>query len=114
MIGQMRDRVLIKSQSDTPVEGGGAISTYVPYLTCWTKIEPLSSNRVFQDSQLNFNDGFSFSIRFSSAYTITKTMLVEYLGKDYTIDGIKEVHNRKRFLVITAITNDQPIQPIIT
>ncbi len=114
MIGQMRDRVIIKSQVDTPVDGAGAVSTYVPYLTCWTKIEPLSSSRVFQDSQLNLNDGFSFAIRFSSSYTIEKTMLVEYLGKDYTINGIKEVHNRKRFLVINAITNDQPIQPIIT
>lgn len=114
MIGQMRDRVLIKSQVDSSVPGAGAETTYVIYLTCWTKIEPLTSSRIFQDSQLNLNDGFIFSIRFSTAYTITKTMLVEYQGKDYTINSIKDVHNRNRFLVITAITNDQSIQPIIT
>lgn len=114
MIGQMRDRVLIKAQFDTPVPGAGANTVYVPYLACWTKIQPISSNRVFQDSQLNLNNGFSFSIRFSTAFTIDKTMLVEYLGKDYTINGIKEINNRKRFLVITAVTNDQPVQPIIT
>jgi SPP1 family predicted phage head-tail adaptor len=102
MIGQMRDRVLIKSQLD------------VPFLTCWTKIEPISSSRTLQDSQINLNDGFRFTIRFSTSYTIDKTMLVEYLGKDYTINGIQDVKNRDRFLIITAITNDQPIQPIIT
>lgn len=114
MIGQMRDRVLIKSQVDTPVPGAGATTTYVPFLECWTRIEPLNSNRVFQDSQINLNDGFKFSIRFSTSFIIDKTMLVEYLGKDYTINGIQDVKARNRFLIITAITNGAPIQPIIT
>jgi SPP1 family predicted phage head-tail adaptor len=114
MIGQMRDRVLIKSQVDTPVPGAGAESRYVPFITCWTKISPLSSSRVLQDSQINLNDGFSFSIRYSSAQVIDKTMLVEYMGKDYTIGSIKIVNNRFRFYEINAVTNDQPVQPIIT
>lgn len=114
MIGQMRDRVLIKYPVDIPVPGAGAKTEYRLYLTCWTKIEPIRSNRVFQDSQLQLNDGFSFTVRVNSSSAIDKTMLVEYNGRDYTIDSIKERHNRGRFLDIVATTDAQTAQIIVS
>lgn len=108
MIGQMRDRVVFKEPVDTPVDGAGADTVYVESFVDWTKIEPLSSNRQLTDNQIQLQDGFRFNIRYRTSPQPNKKMLVEYEGKDYTINSITERNERKRYWQITAITNNDP------
>lgn len=110
MIGEMRDRIRIKSPVDITDEGGGATSVYHTVIEDWTKILPNSSRRVEENGQINLNDGFKFHIRDRSSVTVNKKMLVEYDGKDYTINAIDPYKNRHRWLIITAITNEQPVE----
>ncbi len=116
MIGQMRDRIKIKAPTDTEVAGGGAISVYDIVLDDWANVESLSSRRVMQDSQININEGLSFIIRYRTSFTPDKTMLIEFEGRDYTIDGVQETRGkkksdqRKRYWSITALGDGQPIQ----
>lgn len=110
MIGQMRDRVKIKAPIDVEEAGGGAKSTYEVVLEDWSKVEPLRSSRVLQDNQINLNEGFTFNLRYRSAFTPDKTMLIEFESRDYTINSIQEVKERKRYWVITATGDGQPIQ----
>lgn len=104
-IGSMRDRVTFKEPVNTPVPGAGHETTYITSFTDWTKIEPLTSSRNLQDSQIELQDGFRFNIRYRIAPQPNKSMLVEYDGKDYTINSIVEVNNRKRYWQIVAVTN---------
>lgn len=110
MIGKMRDKILIKAPIDIPQSGAGAISSYQTIINDWTQIMPYSSRRVEENGQINLNDGFSFHIRDRKSVVIDKTMLVEYNGKDYTINSIDPVKNRHRWLIIRAITNGQPVE----
>lgn len=107
-IGSMRDRVIFKDQVNTPVPGGGAETTWVVAFQEWTKIEPLRSSRRLEDSQIQLQDGFRFNIRYRDKVQPTKSMLLEYEGKDYTINSIIEVNERKRYWQITAVTNNEP------
>lgn len=107
MIGQMRDRILIKFPVDTEVPGGGAKSHYNNVVEDWTKVRPLRSSRVLQDNQINLNEGFTFDIRYRKNLNLNKKMIVEYEGQDYTINGIEEKKERKRFWTITAINDGQ-------
>ena len=110
MIGKMRDRIQIKAPIDVPDEGAGAVSVYHVVIDDWTSIVPVSSRRAEENGQINLNDGFRFRIRERSSVTVDKTMLVEYDGKDYTINSIDPYKNRHRWLFITAITNGQPVE----
>lgn len=108
MIGQMRDKIVIKQPVDTIYPGGGAVSEYVPVISELVKVVPLSSSRLLQDNQVNINEGFTFELRYRASYTPYKTHVVEYEGKEYTINSIREKKERKRFWVITAINDGQP------
>lgn len=113
-IGSMRDRVIFKEPVNTPVPGGGSVSEWVVAFEDWTKIEPLRSSRRLEDSQIQLQDGFRFNIRYRTMDHPTKSMLVEYEGKDYTINSIVEVNERKRYWEIVAITNNEPAVPVGT
>lgn len=110
MIGRMRDRIVVKTPVDIPDEGGGAISTYQVLFKDWTEVVPFSSRRQESDGQINMVDGFKFTIRDREAIRINKTLLVEWDGLDYTINGINSIKNRHRWVEITAITTGQPVQ----
>lgn len=114
MIGAMRDIVVFKEPIDVPVPGGGAVSTYVESFRDWTKIEPLTSDRGLTDNQVQLQDGFRFNIRFRNSPQPNKKMLVEYEGRDYTINSIIERNERKRFWQITAVSNNDPAIPYTT
>lgn len=116
MIGQMRDRILIKGPVDTAVPGAGAETVYVSVLNDWTKVQTVRNSRVLEDNQINIDDALQFSIRWRESININKTMLIEFEGKDYTINSIKQYNNdkRKRFWLITAISSEQPVQIIVS
>lgn len=104
-IGSMRDRVIFKEPVNTSVPGAGWQTTYQTSFEDWTKIEPLTSNRTLQDSQIQLQDGFRFNIRYRDTPQPNKSMLVEYEGRDYTINSIVEVNERKRYWQIVAVTD---------
>jgi SPP1 family predicted phage head-tail adaptor len=110
MIGAMRDRIVIKSPVSVPAPGAGADTHWEAVLSDWCQAVPLSSDKRLTNSQYQLQDGFHFIIRYRSGFTPTKSMLVEYNGADYSVDGITEIaDNRRRFIQITGITNgDQP------
>lgn len=117
MIGQMRDRVTIKRPVDTDVPGAGAESVYVLVFNDWCKVKTVRNSRVFQDSQINANDYMLFTVRWRSSVVIDKTMLIEYNGNDYTIQSpVREYADdkRNRFWLLTAISNQQPVQIIVS
>lgn len=108
MIGQMRDRITIKGEVRTKLPGASIVVTYEDILSDWTKVQPLTSSRELTDNQIDLSNGFRFNLRYRSSYTPDKTHIVTYEGKDYTINSIIEVKERKRYWQITAISNGQP------
>lgn len=114
MIGQMRDRIIFKSPVNTPVPGAGTETTYVKAFEDWTKIKPLRSTRFLQDNQIELQDGFRFDIRYRLTPQPNKSMLIEYEGKDYTINSIIEKNERQRYWEITAVTNGVTAQQYTT
>jgi SPP1 family predicted phage head-tail adaptor len=114
MIGAMRDRIIFKSPVHTDLPGGGGVTEYVESFRDWTKIIPLSTNRSREANQERLQDGFSFEIRYRNSPQPNFSMLIEYEGKDYAIGGIEERNERKRFWIITAVTNNNAAIPLST
>lgn len=109
-IGSMRDRVVFKAPVDFPLDGGGFVTEFVFSFEEWTKVEPLSSRRTLQDNQIELVDGMRFNVRYRSSPQPTKSMLVEYEGKKFTINSIVEVDQRKRYWQIVALTTGDPVE----
>lgn len=115
MIGAMRDRIILKRPVDTDTEGAGGDTAWEYVFTEWSKVVILSSNNRIINSQFQLQDGFNFYIRYRPVPQITKGMLIEYNGADYSIISIQQImDNRRRFWQITANTNGDSPQPIIT
>lgn len=106
----MRDRVVFKEPVDFPVAGGGFVSEYVFSFEEWTKVEPLTSRRTLQDNQIELVDGMRFNVRWRDDPQPTKSMLVEYEGKIFTINSIVETDQRKRYWQIIAMTTGDPVE----
>lgn len=102
MIGQMRDKVTFKTPVSTPVGGGGTSTTYNVVLTDWVQAKQWNSSRDQVEQQTTLKTVYRFKLRYRAAFTPDKSMLVEYEGKDYTINGIDTVNERDRYWLITA------------
>jgi len=115
MIGAMRDRILIKGPVDIPAAGAGADTIWILVLEDWCQAVPISSDKRLINSQQQLQDGYTFTVRYRSAPQPNKSMLIEYNGADYSIEGIEQImNNRQRFWRITATTNGDSVQAITT
>lgn len=110
MIGQMRDRIIFKAPVNTAVPGAGFVSAWVLSLLDWAAVEEVKSNRTQSEDQTQLQDAMRFTIRYRTGWQPNKSMLIEYNGRDYTIQDIREVNQRGRYWRIVGETDGQPVQ----
>ena len=102
-IGGMRGKISFKSPTSIPVGGGGTSTIYTVVLTDWVEAKQLNSSRDQVEMQTMQKATYRFKLRCRNGFAPDKTMLVEYEGKDYTINGIDNIGERDRYWLITAV-----------
>lgn len=105
-IGRMDKRIRILIPNDTQLPGGGGETTYTELLSTWAEVLPVKSQVMLTDSQMELQDSMQFNIRYSTdGRSPKKRMQIVYAGQQYTISGIKEIREDKRFWQIIATVN---------
>jgi SPP1 family predicted phage head-tail adaptor len=102
MIGDRRHKATFKSPVSISVGGGGSSTTYTPVLTDWVEVKQWNSTRDQVEQQTTLKTVYRFKVRVRAGFVPDKSMLVEYEGKDYTINGIEDINERGRYWLITA------------
>jgi SPP1 family predicted phage head-tail adaptor len=103
--GYIRDRIRITHTPDIKDAGGGVTAgPKVIYWETFAEVTTIKNERNAQSYQTDLEEPKEFSLRFRADKTVTKNMLVEYKGKEYTIQSINDEGERKRELIIVGLT----------
>lgn len=114
MIGSMRQRIKIKVPMSSQNADGGGSTFYELGGEYWCKVENINSSRALEDSQVQLNDSKRFTFRYMEPPVIDKSILIEYLGRDYTVNSVKIYQDRFRYYEVVGQTNGLPLEPIVT
>lgn len=113
MIGSMRSRITFRQPTTVLVPGGGHIASFEVVYSVFAKAEPLKSPRELENSQIQMDRTIKFTTR-QLRPSPTKSWLIYYLGSDYTINDIRVIDERNRFMEIIATSNGLPPEPFPT
>lgn len=98
-IGKMRERIIIeeKIKSDGP---WGDEGKYEVYAAVWAEVRFLKGVTLYAARAANIKTEMEFVIRYIGG--LKETMLINYEGKKYIIEGILPLDNKKTHIVIKA------------
>lgn len=68
---QARTRIVIQTQSSTPDDAGGRVTTWADALTVWSRVEPMAGRELFLSSQLQSRVDSRMTIRYQSSLADT-------------------------------------------
>lgn len=102
MIGRMQKIDFMTSQLANQVSGGQT-ETMVVALSTFAWVRPTSSNRTFLHNEGVIIDSYNFDVQYRTGFTPTKSMTIRYRNRLYAINGITNVHEKRRFWRIFAI-----------
>lgn len=105
-IGKMDKRITLLEPLDTRLPSAGGETTWLPVITTWAEVIPVTSRRELTDSQIELQDAMQFNFRFAcDGREPRKRWQIEYKGQQYTINSIIEKDEAKRFWRVLAIVN---------
>jgi head-tail adaptor len=102
MIGRMQKIEFLQSTL-TPELSGGNTETMTVILSTFAYIRPTSSNRTFLHLEGVMIDSYNFDVQYRAGFTPSKSMTIRYRGKNFAINGITNVEEKRRFWRIFAI-----------
>jgi SPP1 family predicted phage head-tail adaptor len=102
MIGRMQKIEFLQSTL-TPELSGGNTETMTVILSTFAYIRPTSSNRTFLHLEAVIIDSYNFDVQYRAGFTPSKSMTIRYRGKNFAINGITNVEEKRRFWRIFAI-----------
>lgn len=102
MIGRMQKIEFLQSTL-TPELSGGNTETMTAILSTFAYIRPTSSNRTFLHLEGVIIDSYNFDVQYRAGFTPSKSMTIRYRGKNFAINGITNVEEKRRFWRIFAI-----------
>jgi head-tail adaptor len=105
MIGKMQPIEFVLP-SLTPTASGGDVESLVVVLSTHAYARPTSSNRTFLNEEGVLMDSYNFDVHWRPDFVPTKRHLIKYRNRYYTINGVTNLEERRRFWRIFAITQD--------
>lgn len=102
MIGRMQKIEFLQSTL-TPELSGGNTETMTVILSTFAYVRPTSSNRTFLHLEGVIIDSYNFDVQYRAGFTPSKSMTIRYRGKNFAINGITNVEEKRRFWRIFAI-----------
>lgn len=102
MIGRMQKIEFLQSTL-TPELSGGNVETMTVILSTFAYVRPTSSNRTFLHLEGVIIDSYNFDVQYRAGFTPSKSMTIRYRGKNFAINGITDVQEKRRIWRIFAI-----------
>ena len=105
--GELRYRAVFL-QKQVQVKSGVSTTQWLPAITCWCKVEPLSGREFWQAAAVNRENEVRFTIRYRN--DVHPAMRILFEGRLYDITSVLDVDNRHSTLEILArsVTDGQP------
>jgi len=100
--GNLRNQIVIKTLTESPDGAGGYTGTYSAGKTIWAKIRAQNGFRSLEDSRINLDNLFEFTIRYDDFPEISQLNKIVYNSGEYTIKSFKVVQERKKEIIIMA------------
>lgn len=98
--GDLRHRVTIQQETNTPdSRGGNAVSwAAITNGTCWASVEPMKAYERFQHAQIQHAVTHKVTVRHRT--DITAGMRVLFGSRTFEIQGIRRPDERNRYLIL--------------
>ena len=109
--GKLDRRIQFLNSVSTPV-GNDFVVTWVPVTELsngetWAEVKPSSGKRQLEAGEPVIVEGTIFTTRYRRDFTPTKEMRISYQGRYYTIHGLRDIDDRRRFYeILTKVTDD--------
>ena len=100
MIGKLRHRVALQTESTTRDAGGGQIKAWATQATVWARVEPLRGFEQLQAMQHQESVTHRVTIRYRSDVIPTPKGRVEFGTRLFNIKSVLNVEERGKFLVM--------------
>ena len=99
-IGEMRNRIIIQSQTRTADSMGGFTVAWAEFKTVWAKVEPMSASQVFWARHLEHRVTHRITMRYLAG--VTSDMRISFGSRIFHIKGIRNIEERNRFMELVA------------
>lgn len=101
-VGNLRNQIVIKTLTESPDGTGGYTGSYSVGKTIWAKVRAKTGFRSFEDSRINLDNLFEFTIRYDDFPNISQLNKIVYNSGEYTIKSFQIVEERKKEIIIMA------------
>ncbi len=104
--GRLNKRVTIETLTETVDGSGQAIKSWSEFARPWASIDPINGREYFSGNQVKETMTVKIKIRYQSG--ITNKMRVNHGGKLYNIEGMVNIFERDKELILLCSegTND--------
>lgn len=103
-IGKMRHRITIEQKTKVSDGAGGYTESWVPFVTVWASIDPVSGKEFFEAQQTQSSVSHKIRIRYKSG--VLPAMRVNFKGRIFGIESVInwEERNRDMLLMCSEVT----------
>lgn len=98
--GELRHRISIYNTVQTPVASGGTEATNVLYWTTNASIKSYKQARINDGGLTQLTNDWQFIVRYRRDKYPTKNMVIQYAGKEYTINSVQQYEEDREMLLI--------------
>ena len=96
MVGQMNNRVIIKSYTNSVDAGGGVTKVIDTMYTVWAKVENRTGSANYSEGQRSDNYDYKITIRAYNSKDVSTENVIGYGGKDLIINSVQVINEGKR------------------
>ncbi len=97
---ELREKVIIRSMTETRGADGSVIETPATFATVWARIIPLSGNENFVAQGIDASVVYDIWTRYIAG--VTPQMNILWGSRTLTIQSVRNYDERRRWLVIAA------------
>ena len=98
----MREKVTIKSVTNTSDGQGGKTEALSAGNAMWAKVEPLTGTRAMEYQQLTGSQGYIITMNYRDDITIDQTSILSWNSKTLTVHSAKMDDENRRQIIILA------------
>jgi SPP1 family predicted phage head-tail adaptor len=102
MIGS-NQKIAFQQSVLTAQDTGGNVETMQTIYETFANVRPTSSNRTFLHLEGMVIDSYFFDIQYTTEFLPNKTYTILYRGKQFAINGLTQVQEKRRMWRIYAI-----------
>ncbi len=97
-VGEMRERVIIYSQSQITDAAGAIATTWTTGSTCWARMKPLSANQIILAGREEGLRTYMMTIRYRT--DITTDSRIMWRGRRFDVQGVRDVSEQRQFMSV--------------